>query len=76
MIDANTVTFPNLWSVLFENFQRGELVSPDMEFEEYEAQLADAGPSFDDQSPDVSDVSDAVTPDNSLLDNIRSRLGL
>jgi hypothetical protein len=60
-------------SVLFENFQRGELVSPDMEFEEYEAQLADAGPSFDEQVPDVSDE---VAPDNSLLDNIRSRLGL
>jgi hypothetical protein len=60
-------------SVLFENFQRGELISPDMEFEEYEAQLADAGPSFDEEVPDVSDE---VAPDNSLLDNIRSRLGL
>ena len=64
---------------LFDNFQRGELISPDMEYEEYEAQLADAGPSFDAQAPDMSNANDVpndAAPDNSLLDNIRSRLGL
>jgi hypothetical protein len=60
-------------SVLFENFQRGELVNPEMEFEEYEAQLADEGPSFDPPSP-VDD--EQPTADAGLMDNIRRRLGL
>jgi hypothetical protein len=60
-------------SVLFENFQRGELVNPEMEFEEYEAQLADSGPSFDPPSP-VED--EPPTADAGLMDNIRRRLGL
>jgi hypothetical protein len=62
-------------SVLFDNFQRGELVSPNMEYETYEAQIADAGPSFDQSMPDTSQT-DAVAPEQGLLDNIRSRLGL
>jgi hypothetical protein len=64
-------------SVLFDNFQRGELVNPQMEFEEYEAMLADAGPSF------TQDVVDEPEDDNSddeaeqtLMANIRQRLGL
>lgn len=31
-------------SVLFENLKKGEIVRPDMEFDEYEAQLQDEGP--------------------------------
>jgi hypothetical protein len=61
-------------SVVFENFQRGELVNPEMEFEEYEAQLADEGPSFAD---DVSEVqSNAAEEQQGFLTNVRQRLGL
>jgi hypothetical protein len=60
-------------SVLFDNLQRGELIPPTMEFEEYEAQLDDSGPSFDQDVPD--EVPDNA-PDDSLLNSIRSRLGL
>jgi hypothetical protein len=60
-------------SVLFDNFQRGELVSPNMEFEEYEAQLDDSGPSFDEGTPDEPEVD---VPDDGLLSSIRTRLGL
>lgn len=31
-------------SVMFDNLQRGEIVNPDMEFEEYQAQIEDEGP--------------------------------
>jgi hypothetical protein len=60
-------------SVLFDNFQRGELVSPNMEFEEYEAQLDDSGPSFNEGTPDEPEVD---VPDDGLLSSIRTRLGL
>lgn len=60
-------------SVVFENFQRGELVNPEMEFEEYEAQLADAGPSFD-QEDDAED--DATPEQQGFITNVRQRLGL
>lgn len=64
-------------SVLFENLQRGELVNPEMEFEEYEAQLADAGPSFDQQSPDQpNEPNDEQVQEQGLMENIRRRLGL
>ena len=64
-------------SVLFDNLQRGELIPPTMEFEEYEAQLDDSGPSF--AQDDVSDA-DSDNGDNeaeqTLMANIRQRLGL
>jgi hypothetical protein len=60
-------------SVLFDNFQRGELINPQMEYEEYEAQLADAGPSFDQASPDEPDEQ---VLGESFLTNIRARLGI
>jgi hypothetical protein len=60
-------------SVLFDNLQRGELIPPTMEFEEYEAQLDDSGPSFDQDIPD--EAQDNV-PDDGLLNSIRARLGL
>jgi len=68
-------------SVLFDNFQRGELVNPQMEFEEYEAMLADEGPSFaDDMSQDNNSDSNVDNGDNvaeqTLMANIRQRLGL
>lgn len=59
-------------SVVFENFQRGELVNPDMGFEEYEQQLADEGPSFEAPEP----VAEPPSQDEGLMDNIRRRLGL
>jgi hypothetical protein len=55
-------------SVLFENMQRGELVRPDMEFEEYEAQLADA-------SPEMA-APPADGDEEGLIAVLRSRLGL
>jgi len=58
-------------SVLFENLQRGELIKPQMEFDEYEAQLADAGPSFAD-----APAPQANPEEQSLMTNIRQRLGL
>jgi hypothetical protein len=64
-------------SVLFDNFQRGELINPQMDYEEYEAELADAGPSFaqDVNVPqDVQPVNNAE--EQSLITNIRQRLGL
>mgnify|MGYP006179472485 FL=1 len=64
-------------SVLFDNLQRGELIPPTMEFEEYEAQLDDSGPSFaqDDVSDDNSDNGDNEA-EQTLMANIRQRLGL
>lgn len=71
-------------SVLFDNFQRGELVSPQMEFEEYEAMLADSGPSFE-ISPDIDEESiddqrkierQEMDQQQGLMENIRQRLGL
>jgi hypothetical protein len=60
-------------SVLFDNLQRGELIPPTMEFEEYEAQLDDSGPSFDQSMPDEPETA---KPDDGLLNSIRTRLGL
>lgn len=61
-------------SVLFENLQKGEIVSPDMDFEEYEAELADQGPDMDVMPDDTPDVDEAA--EQSLIGNIRERLGL
>jgi hypothetical protein len=64
-------------SVLFDNFQRGELISPDMDFEEYEAQLDDSGPSFTQDAlvePDEDNNDNAE--EQTLMANIRQRLGL
>ena len=72
-------------SVLFDNMQRGELVRPDMTFEEYEAQLDDQGPSL--AMPTNADGNVFVVDDNSdddldnqqeadLMAGIRERLGL
>jgi hypothetical protein len=60
-------------SVLFDNLQRGELIPPTMEFEEYEAQLDDAGPSFDQSAPEEPDEK---VMEESFLTNIRARLGI
>ena len=55
-------------SVMFDNLQRGEMVSPDMEFEEYQAQIEDEGPNLslpapvdqnNEQSNDQSDNQQA-----------------
>jgi hypothetical protein len=64
-------------SVLFDNLQRGELIPPTMEFEEYEAQLDDSGPSFaqDDVSNQEDDNGDNEA-EQTLMANIRQRLGL
>jgi hypothetical protein len=59
-------------SVLFDNLQRGELVQPQMEFEDYEALLADAGPSFAEAPVPANDGGE----EQGLLTNIRQRLGL
>jgi hypothetical protein len=64
-------------SVLFDNFQRGELIAPSMEFEEYEAQLDDSGPSFTQDAlvePDEDNNDNAE--EQTLMANIRQRLGL
>ena len=60
-------------SVLFDNLQRGELIPPTMEFEEYEAQLDDSGPSFDQDTPDEPEDN---VQDDGLINSIRARLGL
>jgi hypothetical protein len=59
--------------VLFDNFQRGEIVAPDMDFEEYEAQLADEGPDLN-MTPPAPDMEpeDAT----SFVQGLRDRLGL
>jgi uncharacterized protein YeaC (DUF1315 family) len=57
-------------SVLFENMQKGEIVSDAMQFEAYQAQLADQGPSVDD-SP-----FDNGNDNGDTLAAIRERLGL
>lgn len=64
-------------SVLFDNFQRGELINPQMEFEEYETLLADAGPSFAEDMSDEPDESDQEeTQEQSMVAAIRQKLGL
>lgn len=61
-------------SVLFDNFQRGEIVAPDMEFAEYEAQLADQGPDLNLSAPASPDVNPADA--TSFVQGLRDRLGL
>jgi hypothetical protein len=61
-------------SVLFDNFQRGELVNPEMSFDEYEQQIADAGPSFASPAPPVE--AQQPPADQGLVNSIRQRLGL
>jgi hypothetical protein len=61
-------------SVLFENLKKGEIVRPDMDFEEYEAQIADEGPNLSLPAPTA-----APEPDDSaagLVANLRERFGL
>ena len=60
-------------SVLFENLQRGEIVAPDMDFEEYEAALADAGPDLTLEAPQP--VNEDVEA-SGLVASLRERLGL
>lgn len=62
-------------SVLFENLQRGEIISQAMKFEEYEAQLDDAGPSIDDSALDRG-IDDDNADERTLVQQLRSRLGL
>jgi hypothetical protein len=63
-------------SVLFENLQRGEIISQAMTFEEYEAQLDDAGPSFD-GSDDLDLDNDAENAaEQGLMQALRARLGV
>lgn len=62
-------------SVLFENLQRGEIVSPDMEFEEYQQQLEDQGPDLTMDTPNPVEQEQQAS-ENSLMANIRQRLGI
>lgn len=58
-------------SVLFDNLQQGELIRPDMAFEEYEAQLGDQGPDL------AVPAAPAQEPDqNTFIASIRERLGV
>jgi len=54
-------------SVLFDNLQKGEIVSDAMTFESYQAQLDDAGPSMTEDEPPAESGTMAA---------IRARLGL
>lgn len=62
-------------SVLFENLQRGEIISQAMSFEDYEAQLDDAGPSIDDSPLDRID-DNSSDDERTLVQQLRTRLGL
>ena len=64
-------------SVLFDNLQRGEIISQAMTFEEYEAQLDDAGPSIDldFDNGDNSDNGDNAA-EQGLMQALRARLGV
>lgn len=61
-------------SVMFENLKKGEIVRPDMEFEEYEAQLQDEGPDLSLQPP-VEPPTDEEEGAG-LVQSLRERLGL
>lgn len=64
-------------SVLFENLQRGEIISQAMTYEEYQAQLDDQGPSFDVNLPDNNDDSDIDNQaEQTLMQALRARLGV
>jgi hypothetical protein len=58
-------------SILFENMQKGEIVSDAMTFESYQAQLDDAGPSMANDDED-----DAPPIESGTMAAIRARLGL
>lgn len=63
--------------VLFDNLQRGEIISPDMLYEEYQAQLETQGPSMDGSPLLVDENEDPDQEDElTMLQNIRARLGL
>ena len=57
-------------SVLFANLKNGELIGPDIDFETYQAQLEDQGPSID------AGLTEAQPQDTGTLAAIRARLGL
>ena len=59
-------------SVLFDNLQQGELIRPDLAFEDYEAQLADQGPDLAVPESPVEEVADQQT----FIASIRERLGV
>lgn len=59
-------------SVLFQNMQKGEIVSDAMTFDAYQAQLEDAGPSM----ANDDDEDDAPPIESGTLAAIRARLGL
>lgn len=62
-------------SVLFDNLQQGEIIRPDMEFAEYEAQLQNQGPSLD--TPVLPNAGQTQQVDQqSFMDGIRNKLGL
>lgn len=63
-------------SVLFDNMQRGELVRRDMTYEQYEAEIDERGPSLDAGMMDNQQIDNPTPEDNTLLQSIRSRLGL
>lgn len=63
-------------SVLFENLQRGEIISQAMTFEEYEAQLDDEGPSIDLDLNDDNDNDEDNAAEQTLMQALRSRLGV
>lgn len=44
------------FETLFFNFQRGEIIASDVEYEDYEAQITDAGPSI--EAPSIEPESD------------------
>ncbi len=69
-------------SVLFDNLQRGEIIRPDMDFEDYEAQLEDEGPSFEaGENTFVTDDGNVEGEDErqreqSMMQALRERLGI
>lgn len=60
-------------SVLFENLKKGEIVRPDMDFEEYEAQLQDEGPDLTMTAPAPAEPEEDAS---GLVASLRERLGL
>jgi hypothetical protein len=61
-------------SVMFENLKKGEIVRPDMEFEEYEAQLEDEGPDLSLEPP--TQPAEDEEANAGLVASLRERLGL
>lgn len=54
---------------LFENLQKGEIISPDADYEAYQSELADEGPQI--ETPIAQPVQD-----NGVMASLRARLGL